>query len=665
MINWKELKNQIKPFLNKNSSPRSYRINSPNALKSQQFFENNKIIFSWIESLDELNCVIQNQIKEEPKCYICNEKAPYEYRAHKYKDHCIKCKYIDRSNRQKSGIINPIWNKGLTKETSDTVKRIGEAVSLRKKGQPLTENEYAHITGLLAELARTTPHTEERKAKSRATCQKNHGVNSYLEIVQPLGVKAIFEKYGMAFPATQQYKDLHDLIQEKTIKTNNEKYGTDSPMQNEDVKTKVFKKKKANKTFKTSKVEKRAIKMLMIKRLEVFTQYKNKKEYSFNCDIYLPKDNLYIELNYHWTHGNEPFNENNKNHIEIKDKWITKNKTSVTDYFLNAVNTWTVRDVNKKKYADKLNFKIFYNEDDFNNFFESLDTEEFIANDRKYSDFKYSEDKLQKGFKYLLSDYKAYNTNSKYTYLVQPFVNHLFYKKEYELLKDDNFELDLIQNRCLELNKTQDQLTDLEILRGITISGKYKGYSSFSPLIVKSFIRDYGVSSIYDPFGGWGQRMLGAWDIDYHFNDANKNLIKPIKDMYKYYNEIIPSSIKTFSYEDAAEYIPSKKYDAVLTCPPYYNTEIYNHDQDSYKLVNNYKEWLDLWWRKVIQNAKQTAPIFAYVISDKYAEDMNKILIEEGFYLANTHQVSSKKSSHLNTAANEKLYVFNYNIIGA
>ena len=72
------------------------------------------------------------------------------------------------------------------------------------------------------------------------------------------------------------------------------------------------------------------------------------------CDFYLPKYDLFIEIQGSWTHGGHPFDKNNNDDIKILHKWISKN----TKYYDNAIEVWTKRDVEKRQIAqiNNLNF---------------------------------------------------------------------------------------------------------------------------------------------------------------------------------------------------------------------------------------------------------------------------------------------------------------------
>ncbi|MBW2986724.1 very short patch repair endonuclease, partial [Candidatus Woesearchaeota archaeon] len=100
-----------------------------------------------------------------------------------------------------------------------------------------------------------------------------------------------------------------------------------------------------------------------------------------------------------------------------------------------------------------------------------------------------------------------------------------FYEREKELWKDEKIRKKLIENRCKYLNKSENELTNNELLRGFKISGIVYGYSQFSPLWIKAFIEKYNVTSIYDPCAGWGHRLLGASKIKYIANDIDERTV--------------------------------------------------------------------------------------------------------------------------------------------
>ena len=75
------------------------------------------------------------------------------------------------------------------------------------------------------------------------------------------------------------------------------------------------------------------------------------------CDFYIPSLDLYIECNYHWTHGCHPY-LGTQDDLKLIEYWKSKN----TQYYNNAINCWSIRDVHKRNIAkqNNLNYKEFF-----------------------------------------------------------------------------------------------------------------------------------------------------------------------------------------------------------------------------------------------------------------------------------------------------------------
>lgn len=71
---------------------------------------------------------------------------------------------------------------------------------------------------------------------------------------------------------------------------------------------KVCATKLKNKTFNTSKIEELYYKQFcdIFGEENILRQYKEER-YPFNCDFYIKSQDLFIEINYYWTHGPHPF----------------------------------------------------------------------------------------------------------------------------------------------------------------------------------------------------------------------------------------------------------------------------------------------------------------------------------------------------------------------
>ena len=126
--------------------------------------------------------------------------------------------------------------------------------------------------------------------------------------------------------------------------------------------TKDYITRKKNHTFNTSNIEENFYTELLNenKTKTIYRQYKDPERYPFYCDYYIVEDDLFIELNAHWTHGTKPFDPNDEFCQKQLSEWKEKAKTS--QFYANAIQTWTIRDVEKQKCAKEhnLNYKVIY-----------------------------------------------------------------------------------------------------------------------------------------------------------------------------------------------------------------------------------------------------------------------------------------------------------------
>ena len=117
--------------------------------------------------------------------------------------------------------------------------------------------------------------------------------------------------------------------------------------------------KRKNNSFHISKQEAEAYKILVSKygTENVLTQYES-NVYPFRCDFYIKSLNLYIECNFTQTHGFHWFNPSDKNDVIKLELWKSKH----TKYYDNAIQTWTIRDPEKRRYAiqNNLNYKVYW-----------------------------------------------------------------------------------------------------------------------------------------------------------------------------------------------------------------------------------------------------------------------------------------------------------------
>ena len=228
-------------------------------------------------------------------------------------------------------------------------------------------------------------HTTEQKISfRRKSCEKMYGVSCVLlrqdvramvqseEAINKMMVtqrKNNLEKYGV------EYTWERDDVKKKIKQTNLIRYGTEKGWasteqgrtriseihSDPEYQKKEMATKRNNGSFNTSSNEEEIYELLShyFSPDDIGRQYRS-IQYPFNCDFYIKSIDLYIECNYHWTHGKMPFDADNQECINKLKFW--KEKSYKSDFYKCAIDVWTRRDVEKIDYAkiNKLNIIFMY-----------------------------------------------------------------------------------------------------------------------------------------------------------------------------------------------------------------------------------------------------------------------------------------------------------------
>ena len=254
--------------------------------------------------------------------------------------------------------------------------------------------------------------SQEIKEKKEQTTLKNYGVKNPLQCESikqqvnktfkqkygdnPLGKnskvkkkieKRNIEKFGYKNPMqnpeiAQKTANTLKQKQEEIIQKSLEKYGVEWPAQLPEIRQKnsegvlkaipqIYQTRKQNGTCVSSQPEQQVFNLLLQKYKDTINQYRDENRYPYICDFYIPSLDLFIEYHGTWTHGIEPFNPENKEHLLILDQMKEKAKTS--KFYKNAIYTWTELDVRKLQCAkdNNLNYLCFYNLQEFLKWYEA------------------------------------------------------------------------------------------------------------------------------------------------------------------------------------------------------------------------------------------------------------------------------------------------------
>ena len=336
--------------------------------------------------------VIQQKIKQTNlKRYGCEYASQSNIIKEKFKNTCI----------QKYGVSSPLLNSEIHKKTRKTkLEKYGyENFTNRNKANDTIKQKFGDImfkTQYFKNKVKENnllnygvAHHSQRKEvieKTKQTCIKKYGGNSpmYSETIKNKVKQTCLKKYGVENP--YQIKEFHDkgiqfaqlpINKEKRKQTCLKKYGVDNYWKTQEnikrahsieVITKCNETKKKNGTLNSSKLENESYDLLKTKYPDVIHHYKDYNRYPFNCDFYIPSLDLFIECQYGQFHHGRPYLGTEE---DIKDVQLLKekaeyihNKNNVKKSRYDAViETWTTRDVNKRKIAkqNNLNYIEFWN----------------------------------------------------------------------------------------------------------------------------------------------------------------------------------------------------------------------------------------------------------------------------------------------------------------
>ena len=164
-------------------------------------------------------------------------------------------------------------------------------------------------------------------SKIQKTCLKKYGVTSYAkteEFIERI-VDNNMKKHGKKFfMQTEKFKEMSE---QTCLKMFGVKHFSQSKqfkdlMSDPDANMKRMNKqiatKKKNSTLNTSTEEKRGYEMLCktFGENDVETQFKSDL-YPFHCDYYIKSEDLYVELNEHWSHGGHFYDETNESDLAL------------------------------------------------------------------------------------------------------------------------------------------------------------------------------------------------------------------------------------------------------------------------------------------------------------------------------------------------------------
>ena len=231
-----------------------------------------------------------------------------------------------------------------------------------------------------------------------------------------------------------------------------------------------------------------------------------------------------------------------------------------------------------------------------------------------------------------------------------------FYEKERQLFADVKIARKIIKNRAKYLFKEPKYLTDQEILRGFKISGEYYGFSHFAPEWFKWFAETTKATSILDPCGGWGHRLLGTINSGiktYIYNDFDARTHQGCANIYTDWSEYFDSQILLHNQRAEHLDVSNMEYDSIFTCPPYFNKETYND-----KTFKDFEDFSN-WWRSVINNIlKSSVNHIGIVIDPENNDCISEPILQQGYKLDGSFPIKVKKSHFTTGTVKDNVLIY-------
>ena len=290
------------------------------------------------QKIEQINKQILNNIIES----VSKEEFISFYQSHNRKE--TMQKYGIRTGKQLTKILK-IFNYDFSFHKS------------LNKGKPATRSHESYVSAgkKSAETQKQnwTNKSDLEKKEWSDKQKKSHNTKQFREKIKQINID--YQK-----SMTPEQKEKQNLQRsekcKKTWETNREKILEQS-----------YAVKKQNNSFNSSQPEDMFYQIL-IKQFgtdNVIRQYTDTERYPFACDFYIIPTDTFIELNLSWTHGGHRFDNENEDDLQKLSIWQKKAETS--QYYENAIKTWTIRDVQKFEVAEKnnLNYIVYYREDEF------------------------------------------------------------------------------------------------------------------------------------------------------------------------------------------------------------------------------------------------------------------------------------------------------------
>ena len=205
-----------------------------------------------------------------------------------------------------------------------------------------------------------------------------------------------------------------------------------------------------------------------------------------------------------------------------------------------------------------------------------------------------------------------------------------------------------------------------ELKRGIYFCCGLTKNTMFRPQLAKLACMHYMPNIVLDPCAGWGGRMLGsvAYGAKYIAFEPNTETYNNLLKLISFLN--IQDRV-TLICDDALnmEKYDLPKVDMVITSPPYFDLEIYSHEENqSHKNISSYAEWNTKFFQPLMKKSTSFLNedgVSCWNVGKVGKNDMRNDVLqfhaEAGYnHISTINVISSKRQSLQNANKNVKSF---------
>jgi hypothetical protein len=510
--------------------------------------------------------------------------------------------------------------------------------------------------------------SETVREQMRQTMQERYGVDnpSLSPVICERRRRTVQERYGVDNAAQSE------TVQEHFRQTMQERYGVNYGMESAEIRARAMATKRKKGTFASSSSEEALYELLVEYAdhhgMTVVQQYCDDDRYPFAVDFYIPERDLFIELNGLWSHGKHWYEADREMDQKTVRTWRKKGEKS--QYYRNALEVWTERDVRKREAAREaqLNYVTLWDGSealtDAHLWF-ALGAPDGHDWDREYSwlDLPESLTDLREGLEKQVqqwADIDVTNAGSRQiSWLARSGTWETFYARELQMWEADEvhhrkwgrLRARLLANRLHYLGRLPESA--LEVVRGLAISGEIRSYSTFANTAMLAVLDRYEPTHMYDPCSGWGERMLTCAQrgVTYTGTDISEAVVTAHQGLI---DRLGLTNVSVALGDSATRDMRDGSHEMVLTCPPYGDTEIYT----SQGAENLDDEAFLEWWKQVVSmSVAPSTRVFAFQISEKWRKYMSAVALDalgEQWHLADEIDASASRNHFQRAQSRQK-----------